>query len=69
MLRAEDLRDKPCGSCGDLDPKCEGMVIAGRCHPRAGTRVLYKKDTHSLHITCAKCDALVVDLSLGAFSS
>ncbi len=39
-------------------------MLAARCHPRAGTKVLYKREEHSLDITCAVCDAHVVEIEL-----
>lgn len=64
MIPASALRTMPCGHCGGEDPDCKGMTLAGRCHPNAGTKVLYKSVTHSLHISCIKCGKLVVEIAL-----
>lgn len=63
VIPAERLRDMPCGMCGQT--RCDDdMHLHAKCHPRAGTWVVYVRASHVLIVTCRKCDASVVTIQL-----
>ena len=62
VLRAAELYDLACESCGCNNPNC-GLTLGPKCHPKAGTRVKFFKMTRTLDVTCAECDRLVARLS------
>lgn len=62
-IKASSLRVAQCGA-PDCNHDHGDLMLAARCHPRAGTKVLYKREEHSLDITCAVCDAHVVEIEL-----
>jgi hypothetical protein len=63
-MTAEQLRGMKCAHCGDNDPNCEGMVLASRCHPEAGARVVYQTKAHKLVMTCAACGTPILNVQL-----
>ena len=68
VLRAAELYDLACESCGCNDPNC-GLTLGPKCHPKAGTRVKFFKMTRTLDVTCAECDRLVARLSEPGWAS
>lgn len=62
----EELLKARCQACGDKDPDCEGLVLAARCHPKAGARVAYRKAEHLLRVSCAECNRHIIDIAFGA---
>jgi hypothetical protein len=68
-ITPEDLKVAECQECHGLDPDCNApLVLSGKCHPRAGSRVVYLKARHALVLTCAACDKHIVDIRLGPAS-
>lgn len=68
-ITPEDLKVAECQECHGLDPDCNTpLVLSGKCHPRAGCRVVYLKARHALSLACAQCGQHVVDIRLGAAS-
>ena len=62
----EELLKARCQACGDKDPDCPGFVLAARCHPKAGSKVMYRKTDHRLRIVCAACEKHIVDIAFEA---
>ncbi len=66
-MPAEALRTARCHMCGGTSEPCDDeLTLSSRCHPSAGTKVVYVKREHVLIITCRKCNASIVTLKLGA---
>ena len=65
VMPVEDLRTARCHMCGSTEPCDDELTISSRCHPNAGTKVVYVKREHVLIITCRKCESTVVTLKLG----
>lgn len=62
-IKASSLREAQCSA-----PYCDhdhgDLVLAAKCHPRAGSLVLYKRAEHALDISCAECGAHIVVIEL-----
>ena len=58
-LTQEDLDRRV--ACDNPFCDCDGkrLTLRGRCHPRAGLRVVYASEDGVLEISCAQCGLLI----------
>lgn len=64
-LHVEDLEEMccPCGS-----DTCT-LIPSGRCHPKDGVKVTYRKATALLELVCRHCGAFIADIAVARRST